>query len=101
MQGELENLYRLFVDIADRRQLASIYPGELKDAIGEFLVHCPVYLFYASQLPFQEAEVAAIEEILNNTSKNGKASYAAISLLKKYLLEKRFNFLSNDIEFRS
>jgi malto-oligosyltrehalose synthase/4-alpha-glucanotransferase len=88
MGGELDNLHQLLVSIVDRKLLSAIYPGDLKEAIGEFLVHCPVYRFYGSSIPFSNEEMAAVEDVLLNTRRNGKASAEAVDLLRKLFLEK-------------
>jgi malto-oligosyltrehalose synthase/4-alpha-glucanotransferase len=67
MGGELENLYRLCLDLnlADAAQLEALPEGTLKKAIGEFLVHCPVYRYYGNALPLVPEEAATVQDILN------------------------------------
>jgi malto-oligosyltrehalose synthase/4-alpha-glucanotransferase len=87
MGGELENLFQMLLSFVNRRVMASIYPGDLKQAIGEFLVHCPVYRNYGNKLPFDAIEVTAIENIFFNVKENENVSVEAVDVLRKILLE--------------
>lgn len=88
MQGELDNLYRLFRDsnIVNKRAFASVRQDELKEAIGEFLVNCPVYRFYGATLPLQEAEAAAVQQVFNKIRSQNNELHRAIGLLEQALL---------------
>ena len=71
MAGELENLFRLFVDqnFVEKKTLSSVRPEELKEVIAEFLIHCPVYRFYGSSFPLDKEEGDAVKEILDVVKK--------------------------------
>src|SRR6266496_3933731 len=88
MKGELDNLYELLLSLVDKKLLASIYPTYLKEAIAEFLIHCPVYRFYGNKFPLEPGEAAAVEEILNNIQHSGKVKASVIDILRKALLQK-------------
>jgi malto-oligosyltrehalose synthase/4-alpha-glucanotransferase len=60
MAGELENLYRLAV----RFKLTAKPDRNLKAAIGELLVRCPVYRYYGNTMPLAPAEQKAISNLL-------------------------------------
>lgn len=88
MGGELENLYKLFsqLNLVEKRQLSNIHPDDIKTAIGEFLVQCPVYRYYGNAFPLDDEESEAVQEILDRVRKSGEAPARAISLLEQVLL---------------
>lgn len=98
MGGELENLFRLFLklNLADEKTLTSIPPNDLKQAIGEFLVHFPVYRYYGNQFPLDSEEAAAIQNIFTNIRKVKPDLQPAIKLLETVLLK---NPLQRDKEY--
>ncbi|HEX8314795.1 MAG TPA: malto-oligosyltrehalose synthase, partial [Flavisolibacter sp.] len=89
MGGELENLYRLFLqlNIADKRQLARIPTDDLKSAIGEFLIQCPVYRYYGNKFPLVGEEETVVRNILSRLRKSGE-SPDAVAVLENVLLHK-------------
>lgn len=90
MAGELENLYRLFLELnlVEKKAFASVHGEDLKNAISEFLIQCPVYRFYANHFPLQGDEADAIQNILNNIRRNNASLSRAIHLLEEALLKK-------------
>jgi malto-oligosyltrehalose synthase/4-alpha-glucanotransferase len=90
MAGELENLYHLFLQlkIADYRYLANVHPDDMKTAIAEFLIQCPVYRYYATELPLFGDESTAVQDILNRMRKSGAAHRTAIDILERIWLHK-------------
>jgi malto-oligosyltrehalose synthase/4-alpha-glucanotransferase len=89
MGGELENLYQLFLSLnaADGEQLQSIPPEYLKEAIGEFLIHCPVYRYYGNVLPLQAKEAKAIIEIIQGIKQTKPELTRAVDLLGNIFLQ--------------
>ncbi|MBB1286362.1 malto-oligosyltrehalose synthase [Flavisolibacter sp. BT320] len=89
MGGELENLYQLFLqlNLADKRQLARIPPDDLKSAIGEFLVQCPVYRYYGERFPLGGEEEKSVRDILHRLRKGGESG-EAVSILENVLLNR-------------
>lgn len=87
MSGELDNLFRLLLGIVDKKLLASVYPADLKEALGEFLVNCPVYRYYIHQIPLEGEEAAAIANILFRIREAGDVNRIAIDLLHKVFFE--------------
>lgn len=84
MQGELDNLLRLF---------ASRFPPDnaaaeqtLRQAIGLFLVYCPVYRYYGQVFPLPEDEAAKVTAILDTIRSKHPELGTAVSKLKEALL---------------
>ncbi|AHM60340.1 malto-oligosyltrehalose synthase [Flammeovirgaceae bacterium 311] len=90
MAGELDNLHHLFLelDLSDKKRIDAIKPEELKTAIGEFLIQCPVYRYYGNQFPLDKAEAAAVADILKRSRKEKKELAPALALLEEVLLRK-------------
>jgi len=93
MGGELNNLYSLFLELnlLDENELSSVDPDVLKQAIGEFLVQCPVYRYYGNALPLDETEKTEVKKIFERI-RNGKPELsAAADLLQSTLIDKAQN----------
>jgi malto-oligosyltrehalose synthase/4-alpha-glucanotransferase len=90
MNGELENLYRLFKqqNLFDKRVLSRIHPDEMKTAIGELLIQCPVYRYYGNSFPLSGEEASALQNIFNRIKENGTAQKEAVEILEIALLHK-------------
>ncbi len=90
MAGELDNLYQLFLslNLIDKRILASIHRDDMKDAIGEFLIQCPVYRYYGNSFPLEAEEAAAVEKILSRARRYDPDLHHAVSMLEEVLLRK-------------
>ncbi len=96
MAGELENLYRLFIhsDLLNSDELERIQPEDLKQAIAEFLIYCPVYRYYGNRFPLDTTEAGEVSNIFNqiknDLSYNLEANsfLVAVELLEQVLLQK-------------
>ncbi|MEO6287674.1 MAG: malto-oligosyltrehalose synthase [Dyadobacter sp.] len=90
MGGELENLHRLFseLQLAEPDDLERIGKDNLKKAIGEFLIHCPVYRYYGNTMPLSETETVAVSQILNEVAEKHSHLSDATALIAESLLEK-------------
>lgn len=90
MEGELDNLYQLFLQLklTDRKLQSSVHPDDLKNAIAEFLIECPVYRYYGNSFPLDEPEVSEIRNILNRMRRSGAADEIAISILENTFFQK-------------
>jgi malto-oligosyltrehalose synthase/4-alpha-glucanotransferase len=90
MEGELENLYRLFLQLklTDRKYQSSVHPDDLKNAIAEFLIQCPVYRYYGNHFPLDEPETSQVRDLLNRMRKSSAADELAISILENTFLHK-------------
>ena len=86
MQGELENLYKLFMQLVTAESYAGMRTEDIKTVIGSFLIHCPVYRFYGNSLPFSELEEKNIREVFNSILATRPDLSAAVGLLEKVLL---------------
>lgn len=89
MGGELENLYQIFLqlNLADKRQMARIPPDDLKSAIGEFMVQCPVYRYYGEHFPLGGEEEKSVRDILHRLRKSGESG-EAVSILETVFLNR-------------
>jgi len=85
MGGELQNLYQLFVDskLADTTLVTK---AELKEAIAEMLIECPVYRHYGSSFPLSKEESTAVQNILQSIIQKNKRLERAVDLLENGML---------------
>ncbi|WP_316831727.1 malto-oligosyltrehalose synthase [Pedobacter aquatilis] len=85
MQGELENLSKLFSRLS--LEVPNGFDGQLiKDSIEDFLVHMPVYRFYAYTFPLTGKALDDVEGVITAVrSKKSKAQRALF--LKQLFLE--------------
>lgn len=88
MGGELDNLFQLFLqsNLIDRKALAHIHREDLKTALAEFLIHCPVYRFYGNSFPLSMEEAAAVHDIFNRIRKANGAKPSSIQVLEDVLI---------------
>lgn len=89
MGGELENLYRLFMELnlVEAKAITSIHPEDIKTAIAEFLIQLPVYRFYGNHFPLEEEEAEAVRQVFHHIYQSGEANRRAVDLLQNVLLE--------------
>jgi 4-alpha-glucanotransferase len=90
MEGELENLCDLFLQLklSDRKYQSSVHPDDIKNAIAEFLIQYPVYRYYSTRFPLDEAEASRVRDILNRMRKSSATEEIAISMLESMFLYK-------------
>ena len=90
MGGELENLYHYFLamNLAEESDVDALGAGELKFAIGELLVECPIYRYYGNQFPLPDEEATVIRTLLTNIRKSNPAIETAVNVLEKALITK-------------
>jgi len=88
MAGELDNLLELFLSLqlAADDEIAELKPGTLKEAIGQLLIHCPVYRFYGNSLPLTAENYAGLKKLLDQIA-DIKPLNKAAGLLEKIFLE--------------
>ncbi len=88
MGGELDNLFHLFreLQLANEEQLTALPNDTLKEAIGEFLIRCPVYRYYGNRMPLDPTEADAIRNIFDHIRQHKSRLSPAIDLLEKVLL---------------
>lgn len=98
MRGELENLSQLFLgsELVDKKTTKKIDLEQLKEAIGEVLIQCPVYRYYGNQFPLEKEEDAALRDIFTRIRKSRKDIAIYINLLEQVLLK---NPLKNEQDY--
>jgi 4-alpha-glucanotransferase len=69
------------------RSLSGIPSDDLKSALGEFLIQCPVYRYYGARFPLNSNEENAVKTILTRLRKSGE-SKEAVSILDAIFLKK-------------
>ena len=105
MGGELENLYQLLAELnlIDAKDLDRVGHGQLSRAIGEFLIHFPVYRYYGNAMPLESAEIASVQKIFDEVKTLHPDLRDAVSLLENVLLvipsEADQDFNSRALEF--
>ncbi len=89
MGGELENLYKLLLDLnlLEENVINSITPQDLKKAIAEFLIECPVYRYYGNHLPLEEKEAQHIQDIFNRIKDKDVSLRQAVGILEEILIK--------------
>ncbi|HEY0244376.1 MAG TPA: malto-oligosyltrehalose synthase, partial [Mucilaginibacter sp.] len=92
MAGELDNLTAFFIELelVTTGELKGISANDLKQAIAQFLINCPVYKYYGNQFPLDEKESVAVETILKSIKKNDNKLIKAADLLQEILLIKPY-----------
>ncbi|MEJ2883447.1 malto-oligosyltrehalose synthase [Pedobacter sp. GR22-6] len=100
MQGELDNLYRLFCRLNAEKGVRNVAMdlGVFKTLIAEVMVHCPVYRFYGNQFPLQEEEKEALKQLLSSLEL-GKEYEEALEQLRWMLMEGNISFFQRLMQF--
>ena len=90
MAGELENLYRLFVslELVDQDTLDRIGAELIRQVIGEFLIHCPVYRYYGNAMPLSDVESKAVKEIFIDINKHHLDLSVAVEVLEQCFIHR-------------
>ncbi len=89
MQGELDNLYRLFIASGFLAENVNLSEAEIKQVIGEFLVHCPVYRYYGSHFPLTKVEKKALHNLFDDIKEQYPELRAASDLLSGLFLQEK------------
>src|SRR5690606_27826692 len=71
----------------DKTALDTIPAAELKSAVGEFLIECPVYRYYAGSFPLEKEEYAAVSAILDRVKEYKPELKGALQLLENAFLK--------------
>ncbi|HEY0898646.1 MAG TPA: malto-oligosyltrehalose synthase [Sphingobacteriaceae bacterium] len=83
MAGELDNLVRLFKELnADE-----VPDTDVREVLGEFLVHCPVYRFYGNAFPLTGQERTEVQKIIRSLNTGERSGKVADQLEKVLLAE--------------
>lgn len=91
--GELDNLYHLFAesDLVPAEVLENIPAQLFKKAIGQFLVHCTVYRYYAATWPLSGKEKSAVQNICNRIQQTEEDIAVAVHVLQHIFLQDAFS----------
>lgn len=98
MQGELDNLYRLFVGLELDNLKKSIEEAQWKEAISAFLVYFPVYRLYESTFPFPEVHYTVVEKVFDRILEDQYADQKAVKQLRKVFDRAQYQ---EDIEYQN
>ena len=86
MGGELQNLYAF---LRDKNLIAHEIPAEqVKEAIAEFLVQCPVYKLYGNSFPLPAQERDAVKAILRKARNEKPEISEAFGLLEDIFINR-------------
>lgn len=90
MAGELENLYQLFVslELIDQETLEGIGAELIRQVIGEFLIHCPVYRYYGTAMPLPGPESQAVKDIFIDINKHHLDLSPAVEVLEQCFIHR-------------
>lgn len=86
MGGELQNLYAFLRDA--NLVTTDVSPDDMRHAIAEFLVHCPVYKLYGNALPLEAEEAKIVKEILKSCRADKPYLVHAFDQLEYIFIEK-------------
>lgn len=96
MGGELENLYQLF-KTSELGDASATTKDVLKKAIGSFLIECPVYRYYGSELPLEAEEAKAVKKIFTSIVVQHPELADGVLLLEQAILARP---LTDDLKYR-
>jgi len=90
MAGELENLYHFFIslELVDEQTLNRVGAELVRQVIGEFLIHCPVYRYYGNAMPLSDTEAQAVKDILIDISKHHLDLSPAVEVLEQCFIHR-------------
>ncbi|WP_026630362.1 malto-oligosyltrehalose synthase [Dyadobacter alkalitolerans] len=90
MGGELDNLYQLFTDLelVDLQELETVGKDNVKAAIGEFLIQCPIYRYYGKEMPLSQTETEAVRAVLTEVKERHPDLADAAEMLDEAILKR-------------
>jgi malto-oligosyltrehalose synthase/4-alpha-glucanotransferase len=85
MQGELDNLIRFFLEskVIDGDSLQAATAADMKEAIAQLLIRCPVYRYYGNDLPLNKREGKVVKDIFKLILLDKPELKQAIKLLQQ------------------
>jgi len=86
MNGELDALVRLFLPLLTEEERSSIDESPIRQAIGAWLVYCPVYRYYGNHFPLSKEESAAHQELFSLISATQPELADGVARLEEVLL---------------
>ncbi len=81
--GDLDNIYRMIVESGIVKPDQEFTSEDIKAALGEWLVCCPVYKLYSDALPLANVDRTRVESIFRQVEKNSPQLKKVLSSLKK------------------
>ena len=92
MHGEWDNLFGLFNKLGFiNYKSEEVSREEIKEAIGEFMLACPVYRLYPRNFPLRNFSRRTVEEIFEKARKRNPALIPALDKLAMVLLAESFH----------
>jgi len=88
MNGELDALVRLFLPLLTEEERSSIDESLLRQAIGAWLIYCPVYRYYGNHFPLSKEELTAHAELFSLISSTQPELADGIAKLEDVLLNR-------------
>lgn len=90
MRGDLDNLYLLFSNsnLVTAEQITKAGAQNIKTAIGELLVYCPVYRFYGNSFPLRQEEETALKKMFAQIAAEQPVLKSAIAIVADVLLRR-------------
>ncbi|GAB2686918.1 hypothetical protein GCM10027037_06230 [Mucilaginibacter koreensis] len=90
MGGELDNLCQLFyqLKLGDKKLLTDISSEQLKEAIGQLLIHCPVYRYYGNQMPLKHEDEQTLKKLIHTAASAHPELTSAFDLISEVVLRK-------------
>lgn len=85
-RGDWENICRKIEESGLIDYNNEITPNNLKEAIGEFIINCPVYKLYSSGSPPETDDIDIIQQITGKSTQRTPALKAPLNKLKDVIL---------------
>jgi malto-oligosyltrehalose synthase/4-alpha-glucanotransferase len=98
MGGELENLFQLLMNsgLVQEKDYAEMRTEDIRTAIAEFLIHCPVYRFYGNSSPLPDEEKQKISAVISQARTSRPDLERSLGLLENILLNKTESMAENE-----
>jgi malto-oligosyltrehalose synthase/4-alpha-glucanotransferase len=89
MQGDLDNLGRLFIEsgFLPSGNDPEVTPETIREAIGEFLLACPRYKLYSDHFPLSDDESAIVRKMLKGASERAPLLSGTFDILRELFLD--------------
>lgn len=84
-QADWDNLFRKIEESGLIKNTDKITREELREALGEFLINCPVYKLYSYRFPLDQEDVAAIRKITDESLRRTPHLIAPLNKIQQIL----------------
>ncbi|NJK94323.1 MAG: hypothetical protein HC905_04700 [Bacteroidales bacterium] len=85
-RADWNNLFRMLENSGLVEFNSSLSPNNMKEALGEFLVNCPVYKLYSSSIPLDPEDKVIVKEILERSAKRNPQLTPSLRVLENIFL---------------